>query len=275
MTGRIASTFARLRQERRAALIPYLMVGYPSLQATRQLVDLLSQQGADLIELGVPFSDPLADGATIQRASHVALENGVSLADCLAVAAEFRNNRAPTSDVPIIFMSYYNPIYKYGLDQFVADCAVAGVDGLIIPDLPPEEAHDLKAACKRSGVELIFLIAPSSIDERIKKVVEMADGFIYCVSLTGVTGARSQLDENAAHLVERVRKYTSLPLVVGFGISAPEHVADVARFADGVVVGSALINLIERLSEDRLAEGVSEYIHSMKEAAGRSVNVQI
>ncbi len=270
MTARIAASFARLRQEHRAALIPYIMVGYPSLQATRQLVDLLSQQGADLIELGVPFSDPLADGATIQRASHAALENGVSLLDCLTVAAAFRSNGASASDVPIIFMSYYNPIYRYGLEQFVADCAVTGVDGLIIPDLPPEEAYDLKAACKRFGVELIFLVAPSSTDERIERIVEMADGFIYCVSLTGVTGARSQLDENAAHLVERVRRYTNLPLVVGFGISSPEHVADVAGFADGVVVGSALINLIERLSEDRLAEGVSEYIHSMKEAAGRS-----
>jgi tryptophan synthase alpha chain len=166
-------------------------------------------------------------------------------------------------------MSYYNPIHKYGIDKFAVDCAACGVDGLIIPDLPPEEAAGLKAACERSGVELIFLVAPSSTDERIERVVEMAGGFIYCVSLTGVTGARTRLDESAATLVARVRRCKAgagLPLVVGFGISTPEQVADVARFADGVVVGSALINLIERLPQDRLAEGLSEYIRSLKQA---------
>lgn len=275
MTQRISSTFARLKAENQAALIPYLTVGYPSLEATRQLLRVIYEQGADLIELGVPFSDPMADGATIQRASHVALENGVSLADCLALAAEFRTHNAPVSGppqslTPLIFMSYYNPIHKYGTDQFAADCANCGVDGLIIPDLPPEEAADLKAACERSGVELIFLIAPSSTDERIERVVEMAGGFIYCVSLTGVTGARAQLGMSAegvaGRLVERARRHTPLPLAVGFGISTPEQVADVATFADGVVVGSALINLIERLPEGRLAEGVSEYVRSLKEA---------
>jgi tryptophan synthase alpha chain len=274
MTGRIAATFARLATENEAALIPYLTVGYPSLDATRRLLRVISEQGADLIELGVPFSDPLADGATIQRASHVALEKGVSLADCLAAAADFRGhdrsaNGSPHRDVPLVFMSYYNPIHKYGTDRFALDCAACGVDGLIIPDLPPEEAADLKAACERSGVELVFLIAPSSTDERIERVVEMAGGFVYCVSLTGVTGARTLLDENAGTLVTRVRRYTSLPLVVGFGISTPEQVAGVARFADGVVVGSALINLVERLPEDRLAEGVAEYISSLKQATRR------
>ena len=279
MTGRIAATFARLQAENQAALVPYLTVGYPSLEATRRLLPVISEQGADLIELGVPFSDPIADGATIQRASHAALRNGVSLADCLAVAAEFRRhsppaNGSPYERAPLIFMSYYNPIHKYGTDTFALDCAACGVDGLIIPDLPPEEAAGLKAACERSGVELIFLIAPSSTDERIERVVEMAGGFIYCVSLTGVTGARTRLDESAATLVARVRRHTDLPLVVGFGIGTPGQVADVARFADGVVVGSALINLIERLPEDRLAEGVSEYLHSLKQATEAEISRQ-
>ncbi|MFL5734083.1 MAG: tryptophan synthase subunit alpha [Chloroflexia bacterium] len=283
MTSCIASTFARLKAENRAALIPYLTVGYPSLEATRALLRVISEQGADIMELGVPFSDPLADGATIQRASHAALQNGVSLADCLAVAAEFREHtqqavvgarhasplRLPADQVPLIFMSYYNPIHKYGTRNFALDCAACGVDGLIIPDLPPEEASGLKTACQQAGVELIFLLAPSSTDERIERVVDMAGGFIYCVSLTGVTGARTNVDESAAALVARVRRYTGLPLAVGFGISTPEQVAGVAQFADGVVVGSALINLIESLPEDWLADGVSEYVRSLSQATER------
>lgn len=260
--SRIASAFRRLHKLNETALIPYVTVGYPSLDITRQLLPVIGRQGADLIELGVPFSDPMADGATVQRASHAALENGVSLADCLSVAADARR----TNEIPLLFMSYYNPIHAYGLEKLAAGCAASGVDGLIVPDLPPEEAGELRAACQASGIDLIFLVAPTSTEERLQKVAEMASGFIYCVSLTGVTGARSQIGPGVDDLVARVRKYTDLPLAVGFGISTPEQVAEVTRFADAAVVGSSLINLIESSPEDEILLAVSDYVRSLKEA---------
>ena len=266
--GRIATTFRRLSKANEAALIPYVTVGYPSLELTRQLVPIIARQGADLIELGVPFSDPMADGATVQRASQAALEQGVSLDDCLAVAAEARR----TNEVPLLFMSYYNPIFKYGLEAFACDCSQAGVDGLIIPDLPPEEAAELKLVCEAVGIDLIFLVAPTSTDERLQKVAEMASGFIYCVSLTGVTGARSEMGEGIEDMLERVRRHTDLPLVVGFGISTPEHVARVSRVADGAVVGSALINVIEsHPDEEEVILSVSEYVRELKEGTKRNL----
>lgn len=265
--SRIATIFKRLEKSNEAALIPYLTVGYPSLEITRRLVPVLAQHGADMIELGVPFSDPLADGATVQRASNAALEQGVTLSNCLNMAAEARRS----TEVPLLFMSYFNPIFKYGLNRFVRECARAGGDGLIIPDLPPEEAGDLKAECEEYGVDLIFLVAPTSTAERLARVSEMASGFIYCVSLTGVTGARTEMSHDVSEMLARVRQHTDLPLAVGFGISKPEHVAQVVREAgaDGAVVGSALINLIENLSDDDLTEGVSKYIRNLKAATAK------
>jgi tryptophan synthase alpha chain len=226
----------------------------------------MARQGADLIELGIPFSDPLADGATVQRASHAALEAGVTVTKCLSVAAEARRS----NEVPLLFMSYYNPIHRYGLERFAADAAAAGVDGLIVPDLPPEEARDIKAACDDAGIDLIFLLAPTSTDERVRRVVEVASGFIYCVSLVGVTGARSDIGTSAQELVERVRNYTDLPLVVGFGIGRPEQVAQVTSFADGAVVGSALVNLMESHPDpDEVMLEVSDFIRALKEASTR------
>jgi tryptophan synthase alpha chain len=215
----------------------------------------------------------MADGATVQRASHAALEQGVTLADCLSVAAEVRRSH----DVPLVLMGYYNPIFKYGLREFVADAASAGVDGLIIPDLPPEEAGELKGECDQAGIALIFLVAPTSTGERLARVAEAASGFVYCVSLTGVTGARTEMSSDLGKMIARVRRHTSLPLVVGFGISKPEHVARVVQDAgaDGAVVGSALLNLIENLPDDRMEAGVAEYIRSMKQAtrAGNALPV--
>jgi tryptophan synthase alpha chain len=264
--SRIAATFRRLQKSEEAALIPYVTVGYPSLDLTRRLVPVIARQGADLIELGIPFSDPLADGATVQRASHGALEGGVTVADCLSVAAEARRS----NEVPLLFMSYYNPIHRYGLERFASDASTVGVDGLIIPDLPPEEAEGLKAACEAYGIDLIFLVAPTSTDERIKVVAESASGFIYCVSLVGVTGARAELGDEAEALVKRVRQYTELPLVVGFGISKPEQVAQVAAMADGVVVGSALVNLLESHQGDEALLEVSDYVRLLKDATKRA-----
>ncbi len=260
--SRISSTFQRLRDRGEAALVPYLTAGYPSLEATRLLVPLLATQGADLIELGIPFSDPVADGTTIQRASQSALQSGTSLQDCLDVVREARAR----SDVPLLFMSYYNPIHSHGLERFAGECAQAGIDGLIVPDLPPEEAGDLLAACGRVDIDLIFLVAPTSTDERLKLIAGAARGFIYCVSLTGVTGARAQVGEDLEGLVARLRVYTDLPIVVGFGISTPEHVARVSRVADGAVVGSALINRIEALEPQDMADGVAAYISELKAA---------
>jgi len=265
--SRITTTFNHLAKAQEAALIPYLTVGYPSLEATRRLVPLLAEHGADLIELGVPFSDPMADGATIQRASHAAIEKGVTLADCLTIAAESRRS----TDVPLVFMSYYNPIFKYGPGRFAKDCVSSGVDGLIVPDLPPEEAGELKGKCERAGLDLIFLVAPTSTNKRLSRVAAIASGFIYCVSLTGVTGARTDVSGDIGSMLARVRRHTDLPLVVGFGISKAEHVSTVVREggADGVVVGSALINLIESLSGSELAAGVSRYISALKEGTLR------
>lgn len=263
--SRIPSTFRRLKKAGEAALIPYVTVGYTSLGLTRQLLPIIARQGADLIELGIPFSDPMADGATVQRASHAALELGVTVADCLSVATEARRS----NEVPLLFMSYYNPIHQYGLAHFAADAASAGVDGLIIPDLPPEEAEEIKAECDAVGIDLIFLVAPTSTDERIRRVASMASGFIYCVSLVGVTGVRSEMGTSAEDLVARVRQFTDLPLVVGFGISRPEQVARIASIADGAVVGSALVNLIESHPEDEVILEVSEYIRTLKEACKR------
>ncbi len=266
--GRIANTFRRLRKANEAALIPYLTVGYPSLDATRQLVPVIARQGADLIELGVPFSDPMADGATVQRSSEAALNNGVNLATCLRVAADARR----ANDVPLLFMSYYNPILTYGVERFARSCVAAGIDGLIVPDLPPEEAEELKSACTEVGIDLIFLVAPTSTDERLRRVAEMASGFIYCVSLTGVTGARTELSQGIKAMLDRVRRYTDLPLVVGFGISTPEHVRTISHMADGAVVASALINYIETLAEDDMVTGVSEFVRDLKAATVREVS---
>ena len=264
--SRITSTFRRLQKTGEAALIPYITVGYPSLDLTKRLLPIIARQGADLIELGIPFSDPLADGATVQRASQAALDSGVTIVDCLSVAAEARRS----NEVPLLFMSYYNLIHRYGLERFASDASTVGVDGLIIPDLPPEEAEGLKAACEAYGIDLIFLVAPTSTDERIQRVAEIASGFIYCVSLVGVTGARTELGNSAAELVERVRRFTDLPLIVGFGISTPEQVAQVAEVADGAVVGSALVNMLESHPEDEVILEVSDYIRELKEATKRT-----
>jgi tryptophan synthase alpha chain len=240
--SRIAETFARLKAEERTALMPYLMVGYPERDAVLELAPALAGAGADLFELGVPFSDPLADGATIQRASERALANGVRLPFCLETVAELRRRQL---QVPLVLMGYFNPFLRYGLARFVGDAAAAGVDGLIIPDLPPEEAADCQALCKAAGLDLIFFVAPTTPDERIAEIARAASGFIYCVSLTGVTGARRELWAGLPDLLSRVRRHTDLPLVVGFGISTAAHVRQVGQHADGAIVASALINRLD------------------------------
>lgn len=262
----ITGAFTKARDAGRIALIPYLTAGYPSLEQSERLLLALVRGGADLIEIGLPFSDPLADGATIQRASHQALENGVRLADCIALAGRLRQQHGVR--VPLLFMGYYNPILRYGLDRFAADAARAGVDGVIVPDLPVEESDDLLAALHAHGRDLIFLVAPTSTDKRIAEIAAHASGFVYCVSLTGVTGKRAALPDFGPYLA-RVRAHTDLPLAIGFGISTPEHVRQVAAVADGAIVGSALINLIDSVPEAEQPAAVEAFLRSLAAGARR------
>jgi tryptophan synthase alpha chain len=222
----------------RPAFMPYSVLGYPDRAGGLATVKTLVQAGADLLELGVPFSDPLADGPTIQAATQKSLENGTTVKDCLAQVRELRQQGIET---PALLMGYINPILAYGLEKFVADAAAAGVDGLIVPDLPPEEAGELEAACNDHGLALVYLLAPTSTTERIRLAAEKSQGFIYLVSLTGVTGARSELPPDLAEFVARVRAQTGTPLAVGFGIATGEQARAVGQLADGVIVGSALV----------------------------------
>ena len=258
--GAIAAAFARAKAEGRTALIPFVTVGYPNLALTEQLVPALVRGGADIVELGVPFSDPLADGTTVQRTSHVALMNGVRLADCLAIAKRLRTTH--DVQVPLVLMGYYNPILQYGPARFAADAKAAGVDGFIVPDLPTEESDELLAACRAHDRDLIFLLAPTSTDERIAAVAERASGFIYCVSLTGVTGARQSLPDLSAYAA-RVRRHTDLPLAVGFGISSAESVRQVGAVADGAVFASGMINHLDTLPAAEQPAAAEAYVRAL------------
>jgi tryptophan synthase alpha chain len=264
----IAQTIAACASEGRAALIPFLTAGYPSPDAMPDLLDALVEGGADLIEIGIPFSDPLADGATVQHASQVALEQGMTLQHALDLARGFR---ARGHSTPIVFMGYSNPFFRYGLEKLAKEAADAGVDGFIIPDLPLEESDEFAEPLRRHGRDLIFLVAPTSTDARIREVARRATGFIYCVSLTGVTGARDSLSEGLAAYIARVRGMTDLPLAVGFGISTPEHVREVAALADGVIVASALINHIDSVPPEQQATAATEFVRSLAQATSKRV----
>ncbi len=241
------------------ALIAYITVGYPNIEATQNIATVLSNSGCDIIELGIPFSDPLADGATIQKASHQALQQGTTPELCLEVAQKLRQKII----TPLVFMTYYNPVFNFGLEAFCQSCAEVGVSGLIIPDLPPEEGAELEAITQKHKLNLIYLLAPTSTEERIAMVTERSRGFIYLVSLTGVTGTRQTLPPELENFVKRVRQKTKQPLCVGFGVSNPEQASRIARIADGVIVGSRLIQLIE---EDATLSSLKAFVLSLREA---------
>ncbi len=241
------------------ALIAYITAGYPDPKATVKIATTLAENGCDIIELGIPFSDPLADGATIQKASYRALHKGITPETCLEMAAEIRQR----IETPLIFMTYYNPILNYGLNTFCKQCVKAGINGLIVPDLPPEEGLELETITRKDGLDLIYLLAPTSTESRINIVASSSRGFIYLVSLTGVTGARDTLAPELASFVERVRGKTSLPLCVGFGISRVEHARQAAALADGVIIGSRLIELIDK---DNTLTSLKTFIKSVREA---------
>ena len=239
--SRIPDTFASLKRDDRRGFIPFITAGDPDLNTTRDLIIELARVGATLVELGVPFSDPMADGPVIQRASERALRHGFGLQEILDLV---RNVRKQTN-VPIILFSYFNPLLQFGLEKLVREAEYAEVDGILATDLTPEEAGRFSAMLRAHEIDLIFLVAPTSTDERLKMIADRASGFIYAVSRAGVTGAREEVSAEAEELANRVRAVSNLPIAVGFGISRPEHVRDVWRYADAAVVGSAIVKMIE------------------------------
>ena len=261
MSGdRIAQKFKQLDGEGRTGLILFLTAGCPDLEATLELVPALAEAGADCIELGVPFSDPLADGTTIQASSFQALGNGVTLDSCISLVARLRD-RLP--DTPLVLMGYYNPILSYGLQRFGDDAHRAGVDGVIVADLPSDEAGPLLEVCVPRGIHIIPLLAPTSTDQRVERACRVASGFIYCVSLTGVTGAREELPGGVFKLIERVRRHTELPLAVGFGVSRREHVESIGRYAQAAVVGSGLIRVIMDSPREEMVDRARRYVREL------------
>ena len=258
--GRIADAFNTLKRAGRKGFIPYITAGDPDLATTEELLYTLAQSGATLIELGVPFSDPMADGPVIQRASERALQHGFGLQDILDTAARARKR----IDVPVILFSYYNPLLQFGLKRLAQAAADAGIDGVLVTDLTPEESDEFEAELRAHGLDMIFLVAPTSTDERLQLVADHASGFIYAVSRAGVTGARSSVSAEAEKLVNRMRRFSELPIAVGFGISNAEQVTDVQRYADAVVVGSALVAEMERLAGSTdLVERIGNFIHRL------------
>ncbi len=264
--GSITKKFKELKRRGKKALIPFITAGDPSLTVTEKLVYTLEESGADLIELGIPFSDPMADGPVIQAASERALKNKVTLWDVLSLVSRIRKK----SQVPLLLMGYYNPIFVMGLERFAVKAGQAGVDAVLIVDLPPEEAGDLRKELKKNKIDLVHLLAPTSDEERIKKAVRSASGFIYYVSLTGITGARLTVSDEIRQQIEKIRQSTALPVAVGFGISKPEQARHIADGADGVVVGSALVRIIA--SEGKKASlfpKAGRFISSLRKAIDR------
>lgn len=248
MKNRISEKFTRLKSENRGGFIPFIMAGDPNLQTTEQLILELERIGASVIELGVPFSDPVADGATIQRSGERALLNRIGIEEILQVIANIRQKGCET---PIILFSYFNPILQFGLEKFVSKTKESGADGVLVTDLVPEEAEEFHALLTAENLSLITLAAPTSSDARLEKIVALAGGFVYAVSRAGVTGARTDLSSDAENLVERLRKITNLPVAVGFGISTDAQVAEVWRYADAAVVGSAIVAEMMRLAPNQ------------------------
>ena len=258
--SRIEDKFAELKGRGETALVTFVTAGDPDLATTEEIVLQLERSGCDLIELGVPFSDPMADGPTIQLSSERALASGTTLPGILELVRRLRTR----TQVPIVLMGYFNPIFIYGAERFAVDAAAAGVDGLLVVDLPPEEAAELKGATDLAGLDLIFLLTPTSDSSRVAAVSRLGRGFIYYVSVAGVTGARSEVADTLAARVTSVRDELNLPLVVGFGISDPSQAAQVAKVADGVVVGSALVKYFERYQGAELLQELGAFVADLK-----------
>ena len=260
--GRIENAFKNLKQQGKKGFIPFITAGDPDLATTEELLVVLANSGATLIELGVPFSDPMADGPVIQRASERALKHGFGLQEILDTVAHARKQ----IDIPIILFSYYNPLLQFGLKRVAKAAKEAGIDGVLVTDLTPEESGEFEAELRANGLDIIFLIAPTSTDERLKIVAQRASGFVYAVSRAGVTGAQSTVSAEAEKLVERMRRFSELPISVGFGISTAEQVRDVNRYADAVVVGSAIVAEMERGGSDpELATAIRKFLTGLQD----------
>jgi tryptophan synthase alpha chain len=265
--NRIGDRFAQLKKRKEAALVPFLMAGDPDLDTTRELVLAATEAGADLIELGVPFSDPTADGPVLQRSATRALQRGASLGRVLELVGELRRD----IDTPIVLFGYYNPIFHYGPERLTADAKRAGVDGLLVIDLPPEEADELWRPARGEGLDQIFLLAPTSDDKRVGAVLKKASGFIYYVSMTGVTGSKTIEATDVQRAVEGMRDRCRLPIGVGFGINSAKAAGQVATFADAVIVGTAIMRLVETRDGDRrLVESVGAFVRELKNATRKS-----
>lgn len=258
----IANAFQAAQRAGRAALMPYLTLGHPDLNLSPALVCAAAASGADLLELGIPFSDPLADGPTIQHSTQVALRHGMTVAGCIE---QVRGLRANGAAQPFLLMGYYNPLLAYGAGRFVDDAAQAGADGLIIPDLPPEEAASLEAHCRQKGLALVYLAPPNANPQRLALLAERTSGFLYLVSVQGVTGVRANLPPSLEDFVKRARTVAHTPLAVGFGIATPDQAAAVGKIADGVIVGSAMIRAIESNPQDPV-QALSAYVASLAAA---------
>ena len=267
--GRIAARFGELAKRGEIGLVAYITAGDPSLEASEEIVLAAVEAGADVIELGVPFSDPVADGPTIQRASERALGSGTTLAGVIQLVRSLRKR----ADVPLVLFSYFNPLLQMGIEKFAAAAAEAGADGVLATDLTPEESVEYREAMKAHGLDTIFLVAPTSTDRRIEQIAKVSSGFLYLISRTGVTGARAALPDELPGLVRRVREFTALPIAVGFGISLPTHVTVLGGIADAAVVGSALVAEIEKAKSPRqAAAAVGEKIRTLKAAARAGVS---
>jgi tryptophan synthase alpha chain len=257
--SKIDQVFKKLNIEGRAALIPYIVAGDPDIETTETLVRKMAECGADMIEIGVPFSDPLLDGPIIQAASYRALQKEVGLKEIFNITKKFGEFKTP-----LVIMTYFNPVFRYGLKNFAIDCRECGIDGVIIPDLPPEEAGPWINEAREVNLDTIFLASPTSPPERIKKVSQCSRGFIYYVSVTGVTGAREKLPKDLELAVRRIKEQTQKPVAVGFGISNPEQMKEVSRFADGVIIGSAIVKLVEEnLNHSDLTTKISDFVLSL------------
>jgi tryptophan synthase alpha chain len=267
--GRIARRFHELGEASELGLVAYVTAGDPSLAATEKIVLAAAEAGADVIELGVPFSDPVADGPTIQRASERALRSGTTLAGVIELVHKIRAH----SDVPLILFTYFNPVLQMGLEKFAADAAHAGADGVLVTDLTPEEAENYRAVMQTHRLDTIFLAAPTSTDARLERIARASSGFLYLISRAGVTGAREALPPELPALVRRTRNFTSLPIAVGFGISLPTHVTVLGGIADAAVVGSAIMAEVEKAgSAEAAASAVGALIRSLKSAARSGVS---
>jgi tryptophan synthase alpha chain len=258
--NRIDKAFSELKGKNKKAFVPFITAGDPTLDITKSLILTLKSVGADIIELGIPFSDPIADGPSIQRASLRSLEHNTSLRDVLNMVAEIRKD----TQIPIVLMGYYNPIFKYGVAKFTKDATESGVDGVVVADLPPDESAELTKSAKEHNLATIFLVAPTSTPDRVKLIAESCTGYIYCVSTTGVTGARTTVSDMLTPTLKLIKKYTDKPIAVGFGVSTPEQASEIAKVADGVIIGSAIVNIIEKYKDNP-----SELLSSVKDFASK------